>query len=53
MATMKQCMTVQEAGRKGGKAKVAKGFASKRVRDKALATRRRNARMRKAAHHAL
>jgi hypothetical protein len=37
----------QEAGRKGGAARVPKGFAVRRVLWKALATRRENARIRK------
>jgi hypothetical protein len=34
--------TAQAGGRVGGKARVAKGFASARVLKKALATRKRN-----------
>jgi hypothetical protein len=37
----------QVAGRKGGAARVSKGFSDKRVLAKALATRRANARIRK------
>ena len=41
----------QAGGRAGGRAKVAKGFASAAVMRKAIATRRRNARA-KSSHNA-